>query len=48
MAFEDLFVNCRKIFFYIKRRKNIKMIDELPPTKIEVRSTVSNLGFKVL
>ena len=47
MTFVDLYKNCRKLYFYIKRRRNIPMIDDLPPTKVEVSRAVQKLGFKV-
>jgi len=39
--------NCLKIYSYIKRRRNIDMVDDLPPTKGEVRQTALSLGFEV-
>ena len=48
MTFNDLYKNCRKLYSYIKARKNVPMIDDLPPTWLEVRKTAKSLGFKVV
>ena len=48
MTFTDLYKNCRKLYSYIKARRNVPMIDDLPPSYGEVRKTAKSLGFKVV